>query len=607
MTWPLEATAEMLCALDQLLRSSGSAPVEKIVLLRSVQRLLKRRRSHAQISGKLKHLVSQYGNHDAKRKPEVIYKFGTECLRGLPHDLKQEILQKRAIIRDAHVTLCLSTESRLRSGSKRVRSPYGSRTSTIDLGNRSASKTRSQSATCSPSIRLEPFRPESGSKRTSAVTKNLGSSLRASRRSTRLLSVASVDDSEDCIDLDATSHEVKGNTPDHDPSFSRLSTLPFPEKLRSQDAATPSVLQYEDPGLFQHSVAGQTVDQLYQLVRDLYRDNLLFQDRLLQTKVELERLSAADRRAKSVSKRMTENKGESIRVVLDSQLQTIKDLEKQKRNHSFLKPFLCLQSGEPPILDLESLQQDFIGLKKCFNSLLTLASFHYPEAGGDAHAKDSIASLLQASLQGSQALQSAETHIPARMMVLSIVGAALYRWVFSAEVQCTAMIPTPLLHEYRRHLESVCDKVALGNLDLAARKSLITGKHFQEVTLRTSASNLTKKLFAVVSVFIEQKLSQERVSKVKDHLELISLSALRINSHRLLYDKAFEPIWPAPQETFDVERMTTRLESQMCIEDACSSDSRDMRVKISLVPGIRICNRDQIVDLKAVVDVTERP
>lgn len=111
----------------------------------------------------------------------------------------------------------------------------------------------------------------------------------------------------------------------------------------------------------------------------------------------------------------------------------------------------------------------------------------------------------------------------------------------------------------------------------------------------------------MVSLFTKPKESRNLIAKVNDHLQSIFLSALRINSHRLLYDTAFKSIWPAPQDTFEEGTMTTRIGSEMGPDSACHGKSLRTRVKVALVPGIEVRNFGQEMALKAVVDVLERP
>lgn len=475
--WTVEDTAELLCALDHLTDSSDSRCSEKSVTIRKIQNLLKQRRTHAQIAGKITHILKQYGNNHTRRRPEVIYKVGSKCLSGLPAELKREMLRYSAVVRDMQVTRYLAIEKRLRSGSTRDGPSLSNpRASTTELCSSSPAKGNIQALESSQRIKSEQSPSELKSRvcdihgrkawsrshadrmcpqETSTAGKTLGTSLSFPQRDTSRLFVTSVADTLDCDDVNTVIQGPDNELQDHDHQCSPLFTPPSPEYLVRQSAAR-SVLSYEDPNLFQQSLEGQTVEQLLSVVHELYSDNLVFRDQLSTAKGELEKLNASERRNISVSKILSGKDDESVRAVIDNQLQRINELEKDKRNQVLLKPFLSLQMGKPPPLDLGSLQRDFIHLKSSFRSLLTITAFRYPAAGLASHADGDVGALFRASLRGSQAVELVETHVPASRMVLSMIGSALHEWVYLAEVQCAATMATPLFHEYKYYVSSIC-------------------------------------------------------------------------------------------------------------------------------------------------------
>jgi hypothetical protein len=45
---------------------------------------------------------------------------------------------------------------------------------------------------------------------------------------------------------------------------------------------------------------------------------------------------------------------------------------------------------------------------------------------------------------------------PIGQVIQSLTGAAVCEWVFNGKIQCTAMMSSPLLEGYRRHLGTIC-------------------------------------------------------------------------------------------------------------------------------------------------------
>jgi hypothetical protein len=132
--------------------------------------------------------------------------------------------------------------------------------------------------------------------------------------------------------------------------------------------------------------------------------------------------------------------------------------------------------------------------------------------------------------------------------------------------------------------------VVARNVGLAAQRSVVEEKHFQEVCLPWGAARLRDRFLDAITRFISPATIPETTKQLHRPVELVFLSALKIKTRFDAEDREIEAIFPVSGSQFDDSIMVDRR--RMSDGPALlqpSSEKRGPLVKLPLVPGLRIC------------------
>ncbi|KAF2175979.1 hypothetical protein K469DRAFT_608810 [Zopfia rhizophila CBS 207.26] len=182
-------------------------------------------------------------------------------------------------------------------------------------------------------------------------------------------------------------------------------------------------------------------------------------------------------------------------------------------------------------------------------------------------------------------------NISVNHIIQSLVGAAICQWVFEEKFQCTAMLKSPVLEQYRHHIVSLCGEKVLRGFDFAAHQSLIDDSHFQDSVLPRMASQLTERFFVAVQPFLVENQCTETNVRFRPILEGIFRDALDIKIAVMVSKDMYECIWPAPDSVFEKRSMET--ERSKYHREEPEGFRSDSRVRLPLVPGLAVYDHDR--------------
>jgi hypothetical protein len=211
---------------------------------------------------------------------------------------------------------------------------------------------------------------------------------------------------------------------------------------------TPTI-DYDDPNTVQQIPENAILDRSHETLRDLFNDNLYFRKKWSDSEERREKIDRNERLRHSL---LASGSAEVLQTMADTieiQNEKINILQRQLRNQKFLQQFLTLGRGEEVPLNQAQIQIDHKKMSREFRSLSIMNCFQHPgETSGCVESQD---------LKELKSKVFSDLHrCPIGLVIQSLTGAAVCEWVFNGKIQCTAMMSSPLLEGYRRHLDTIC-------------------------------------------------------------------------------------------------------------------------------------------------------
>lgn len=284
----------------------------------------------------------------------------------------------------------------------------------------------------------------------------------------------------------------------------------------------------------------------------------------MKTAEECKRLKKDMRQVESF---YTQTKGVPERVLaeLNSKNHRIDALSKQRNDQAYLKPYLALDGDDTFVPTAGTIHAAFGDMKSQILSLCVPYGWQTPPMSSVYGQSSELDSLLVTAFNRTPSTLNEDdsqdlANVPIRELLQSLIGAAIYRWIFSVEFYCVATTNTPLLQRYRDHIAVICKllylaqllpclqllggKDALSNLDSAAHQSLIEEEHFKDTVIPHLASPHTIRLLTALKPLIDAMSDPEPHLTLQSPLDQIFRHAIRIRSLSLVGTQVYEVIWP---------------------------------------------------------------
>jgi hypothetical protein len=121
---------------------------------------------------------------------------------------------------------------------------------------------------------------------------------------------------------------------------------------------------------------------------------------------------------------------------------------------------------------------------------------------------------------------------------------------------------------------------------------VVNSDYFQKVFLDRTATNLAERLLNALELFTRVKRRDQSKLRIKGCLTSIFRCALDIKTQVIIGKDIFETIWPAKNSGFESFSMIV-VPSQNGPCGRAVSQLRPIRVKLPLVPGLRVYRYDR--------------
>ncbi|KAN0096635.1 hypothetical protein V8E51_015440 [Hyaloscypha variabilis] len=585
--WSLDNTIELLANLDFVVKNirQNSGRAGKNEVLQKLQARLRKRRTVRQIDNRLKSL----NGSERPKTIEDVYRHGSSRMQNLDFGMKRKVLEELKSIMSKEVCMVVSTPRQLRSGSRHL----GTETSRSKRENTVFSE-RTPTRTMPRRLRGEPedlaSKPSENESLSSKSPLSHDTLIVPRRKFLSRLTTT-----PPCLSIADTEERIKSSqSPDtcregHTTEACSLNGTPSLQSAPQssfyatglQDTLT---IDYDDPNTVQQIPEDAILDRTHETLRDLFNDNLYFRKKWLESEERREKIDRNERLKHSLLAPGSSDVFQTMADTIEIQDEKINTLQRQLSNQKFLQQFLTLGRGKEVPLNQAQIQINHKKMTREFRSLSIMNCFQHPG--------ETSTGLESQDLNELKSKISTDLHCyPIGLVIQSLTGAAVCEWVFNGKIQCTAMMSSPLLEGYRRHLGTVCGELALRNVDLAAHQWVIDeDKHFQEQFLPRTATKLSGRLLDALGPFIKHKGKAE--AKLQRRLESIFCAALNIKTFAMIGKNVFEYIWPVHNSIFERNLMAEESsEGTKC--NQTPSDQGTKTVMLALVPGLRVYSYDR--------------
>ena len=211
---------------------------------------------------------------------------------------------------------------------------------------------------------------------------------------------------------------------------------------------TPTI-DYDDPDTAQQIPEKAILDRTHETLRDLFNDNLYFRKKWSESEERREKIDRNDRLRHSLLAPGSADVIQTMADTIEIQDEKINTLQRQLSNQKFLQQFLTLGRGKEVPLNQAQIQINHKKMTREFRSLSIMNCFQHPG--------ETSVCLESQDLNELKSNISSDVHCyPIGQVIQSLTGAAVCEWVFNGKIQCTAMMSSPLLEGYRRHLGAIC-------------------------------------------------------------------------------------------------------------------------------------------------------
>ena len=157
------------------------------------------------------------------------------------------------------------------------------------------------------------------------------------------------------------------------------------------------------------------------------------------------------------------NAEQSLLTVVRQQNQRITNLEQSLKDQEFVQPFLQAATCYPLVPSLKAIEHarsNIISAVYCLGASNNVQSAHtdpgdFISATWKTLVERCVGRITSAPPDEANMFSPVADQFAGAVM-LSLVGVAIREWVFLAGIRPAALLVTPLLDQYRHHLESLC-------------------------------------------------------------------------------------------------------------------------------------------------------
>ncbi|KAJ3547645.1 hypothetical protein NM208_g1411 [Fusarium decemcellulare] len=171
----------------------------------------------------------------------------------------------------------------------------------------------------------------------------------------------------------------------------------------------------------------------------------------------------------------------------------------------------------------------------------------------------------------------------------SLTMAGVFELIFEPVLPDILALESPLLHQYRKHIQTKDGRQALHELDLMALKSLTSEEHFTREFLPERAKSLAEFVMSVLQFFlplenqgVDHRHQQEILGA--SSLETVLAQALGLKLRIFLSKERFRFHFFRPGDPFDAKSMNR--DTSCTAGSSSGRKSRQDRVKLCLLPAL---------------------
>ncbi|KAF4462340.1 hypothetical protein FALBO_10855 [Fusarium albosuccineum] len=178
----------------------------------------------------------------------------------------------------------------------------------------------------------------------------------------------------------------------------------------------------------------------------------------------------------------------------------------------------------------------------------------------------------------------------------SLATAGVFELIFEPVFPDILALESPILHQYRKHIQTKDGRQALHELDLMALKSLTSEEHFTAEVLPERAKSLAEFVMRALEFFFPlenqdvDRRHQKRLSRA-DSLETVLTQALGLKLHIALSKGRFQFHFFKPGDPFDAKCMTR--DTSCTAGSSSGRKSRQDRVKLCLLPALYFLSEEE--------------
>ncbi|EAU31234.1 predicted protein [Aspergillus terreus NIH2624] len=590
--WELDDEHRMLGCLDCHIESGTTDRAELEETIRQyLEDVKKKKFSLAQIDARLQQLQDIASSRQKRR--QSIFAKGSQVLKNIsPWDTKT-IREYKEGVRDHVIATIIHSEGRnLRDTPQRMQREH-SKASTPAMP--TPNKRKYGSTAQQPTERGERHRKRLGRSRAAGLQPG---ALKEEPSSTRKISLIpshdqTVPDSDDGTSSD-DQRLLSGVTVEvvQVPSCQSVADAGGLAKTTMEEA--PELLQKDHEALqprlqaklHEVSIMHVRTAQELQAVRAQYEE-------AAETVISLKRaLSEADqRRGNEVTKAL---------AYQEKQIASLENIVKKMRNSAFFAGLTIHTPFGPSEADIRnSMTKIRIGSRKLITPLqdrtLLLLTLNKID--------EYLLSLLHRSsglwLDHGVRLKSFLTdlnQLGMEVALCALTTAALCEWVFADNFESDATGPSLLLDMYQHHISMADGRLALRNLDLAARSSFFQSEDYRQIQIPCRAEALARRFVdAVAPLFTASdtpplgtpSLDSENGQELHDELVDIFIAALGLKATLVASSDRFIILLPRPGSKFDPAWMQAESKEGLQMPKVTQERSH---ARVCTLPGILAYN-----------------
>jgi hypothetical protein len=255
----------------------------------------------------------------------------------------------------------------------------------------------------------------------------------------------SIADTEERIKSSQSSVTCREGSPSGAPSLqSDLQSFFYATELQD----TPAI-DYDDLNTAEQFPEKLVLDCSHEILRDLFNDNLYFRKKWSDSEERCKKIDRNGRLRHSLLAPGSADVLQTMADTIETQNEKIYALQRQLSNQTFLQQFLILGRGKEVPINQSQIQSYHAKMRRDFRSLSIMNCFQ--------HRRETAACFESRDLTELKSKVVSDVNCyPIGLVIQSLTGAAVCEWVFNGKIQCTAMMSSPLLEGYRRHLGTIC-------------------------------------------------------------------------------------------------------------------------------------------------------